>query len=179
VSYDHIVKALAAYIRTLKTQDSPFDQHLRGHSTLSAQAERGFNRFVESGCASCHFYVNMAGPIPGLVFEVGEGFYELFPNHLGSKYDAKYGLADDIGRYQVTGDDTDKHMWRVASLRNVALTGPYFHNGSVQTLDEAIRVMGKVQLKKDLADDIVADIAAFLNTLSGEFPQQTMPRLPE
>ena len=180
LNYDNVVKSLAAYVRTLKTQDSPFDQYLRGNTAdFSEQAKRGFHQYIELGCASCHFWVNMAGPVPGLAFQVGEGFYELFPNHTGSKYDAMYGLTDDIGRYQVTGDETDKLMWRVASLRNVALTGPYFHNGSVDTLEEAIRVMAKVQLRHELAEDIVADIAAFLNTLSGEFPEQTMPRLPE
>ncbi len=179
INYDNIVKALAAYIRTLKTQDSAFDQYLRGNvEMLSAQAKRGFDQFIEIGCASCHFWVNMAGPVPGLAFEVGEGFYELFPNHTGSKYDDLYGLTDDIGRYTVTGEETDKLMWRVSTLRNVAITGPYFHNGSVDTLEEAIRVMATVQLKKQLNDDVVADIAAFLNTLTGEFPQQTMPRLP-
>lgn len=180
VSYDSIVKSLATYLRTLKTQDSPFDQHLRGNSTaLSDAAKRGFHQYIEVGCASCHFWVNMAGPVPGVAFQVGEGFYELFPNHTGSKYDAMYGLTDDIGRYQVTGDETDKLMWRVSSLRNVALTGPYFHNGSVDNLDEAIRVMAKVQLRYELPEAIVRDIAAFLETLSGEFPEQTMPRLPE
>ena len=180
VNYDNIVKSLATYLRTFKTQDSLFDQHLRGNtSALSDAAKRGFHQYVEIGCASCHFWVNMAGPVPGVAFQVGEGFYELFPNHTGSKYDAMYGLTDDIGRYQVMGDETDKLMWRVSSLRNVALTGPYFHNGSVDELDEAIRVMAKVQLRYELAEDIVRDIAAFLETLSGEFPEQTMPRLPD
>ena len=179
LNYDNIVKSLAAYIRTLKTQDSAFDQYLRGDETaISDQAKRGFHEFIELGCASCHFYVNMAGPIPGLAFQMGEGFYELFPNHVGSKYDEMYGLTEDIGRYQVTGDETDKLMWRVSTLRNIADTGPYFHTGTVDTLEEAIRVMGKVQLEHDLADDIVADIAAYLNTLTGEFPEQTMPRIP-
>ena len=180
LNYDNVVKSLGAYLRTLKTQDSPFDQYLRGNTAaLSEQAKHGFHQYIELGCASCHFWVNMAGPVPGLAFEVGEGFYELFPNYTGSRYDAMYGLTDDIGRYQVTGDETDKLMWRVSSLRNVALTGPYFHNGSVDSLEEAIRVMGKVQLRHELAEDIVADIAEFLKTLSGEFPEQTMPRLPE
>jgi len=180
LNYDNIVNALAAYIRTLKTQDSAFDQYLRGNKDmLSKQAQRGFEQFIELGCASCHFWVNMAGPVPGLAFEEGEGFYELFPNHTGSKYDAIYGLTDDIGRFQVTGEETDKLMWRVSTLRNIAVTGPYFHNGSVDTLDEAIRVMAKVQLRQQLDDNIVNDIAAFLNTLTGDFPQQSMPRLPQ
>jgi cytochrome c peroxidase len=69
-------------------------------------------------------------------------------------------------------------MWRVPSLRNLTFTAPYFHNGSVTSLDEAVRVMGKTQLNKDLSDAQVRDIVAFLGALDGEFPQQTMPRLP-
>lgn len=179
VSFANIAKALAAYLRTLVTQDSDFDQYLRGHqAAISDQAKRGFELYVESGCASCHFWVNMAGPVPGLAFQMGEGFYELFPNYKGGELDAKYGLVDDIGRYAVTGVDTDKHMWRVAGLRNVAVTAPYFHTGSVPTLEDAVRVMAKVQLKKDFTAQQVDDVAAFLRTLTGRFPDQWLPRLP-
>ena len=179
ISYAHIAKALAAYLRTLVTSDSPFDQYLRGNKTaLSEQAHQGFQQFIETGCASCHFWVNLAGPVPGLAFEMGEGFYELFPNYLGSEYDQKYNLLADVGRIQVTGIKTDDRMWRVASLRNVAVTAPYFHNGAVATLEEAIRVMAKVQLKLELTEVQVANIAAFLNSLTGEFPRQSLPRLP-
>jgi len=69
-------------------------------------------------------------------------------------------------------------MWRVPTLRNIALTAPYFHNGSVTELEEAVKVMGKTQLGRDLSDEQAADIAAFLEALTGEFPTQTMPRLP-
>jgi cytochrome c peroxidase len=69
-------------------------------------------------------------------------------------------------------------MWKVPTLRNIALTAPYFHNGTVGTLDEAVRVMAKVQLNKDLSDEQVTDIVAFLSALTGEFPEQPMPRLP-
>jgi cytochrome c peroxidase len=85
---------------------------------------------------------------------------------------------DDTGRHDATKNDADKHMWRVPTLRNIALTAPYFHNGAVATLDEAVRVMAKTQLNKDLSDAEVADITAFLEALTGEFPAQTMPRLP-
>ncbi|TPW17365.1 MAG: cytochrome c peroxidase, partial [Halothiobacillaceae bacterium] len=87
-------------------------------------------------------------------------------------------LLADVGRIQVTGIKTDDRMWRVASLRNVAVTAPYFHNGAVATLEEAIRVMAKVQLKLELTEVQVANIAAFLNSLTGEFPRQSLPRLP-
>ncbi|VAW88280.1 Cytochrome c551 peroxidase [hydrothermal vent metagenome] len=179
VNYDNISKSLAAYLRSLVTNDSAFDQYLRGNqNAISTAAKKGMEQFIEVGCASCHFWVNMAGPIPGLAFQMGEGFYELFPNHLGSEYDARYQLTDDVGRIKVTGEQYDRHMWRVASLRNIALTAPYFHNGAVGTLDEAVRVMAMAQYKKRLPEKTVEEITAFLNTLTGNFPIQTMPRLP-
>lgn len=175
----NIAKALAAYLRTLVTQDSAFDQYLRGHEqALSPQAKRGFEVYVDSGCASCHFWVNLAGPVPGLAFAMGEGFYELFPNYLGSAFDARYQLTQDVGRVTISGDETDKHMWRVTGLRNVAITAPYFHNGSVTTLAEAVRVMAKTQLNKDFTDEQIADVVAFLQSLTGRFPEPRVPRLP-
>ncbi len=179
LSYDTITQALAAYIRTLRTPDSDFDRYLRGdEKAISRQAKRGYEAFIEVGCASCHFWVNLSGPVPGLAFEMGEGFYELFPNYPNTKDEARYRLADDIGRYNVTKDETDRRMWRVPVLRNVALTAPYFHNGSVKTLEEAIRVMGATQLNKRLTRDQIADIAAFLHTVSGRFPTHRFPKLP-
>ncbi|NOY62786.1 MAG: c-type cytochrome [Gammaproteobacteria bacterium] len=176
----NISKALATYIRTLNTPNGPFDRYLNGDSSaISDTAVRGFERFIETGCASCHFWVNLAGPVPGLAFQMGEGFYELFPNYVGSRYDELYQLTKDIGRYLVTGVETDRRMWRVPTLRNVALTAPYFHNGRVKTLDEAVRVMAKVELGKELTQPQVDELVAFLQTLTGEFPLQTMPRLPQ
>lgn len=179
VSYTNIAKAIATYERTLLTPDSPYDRYLRGDKqAISAQAKRGLDEFQKVQCVSCHFWVNMAGPVPGLAFQMGEGFYELFPNYQGSAYDKQYQLADDLGRYNVTGIESDRRMWRVMSLRNVAVTAPYFHNGTVKKLEEAVRVMGKTQLNVDLTDQQVQDITVFLNTLTGKFPEQKMPRLP-
>ncbi len=179
VNYTNIAKAIATYERTLVTPDSPYDRYLRGDKrAISAQAKRGLEEFQKVQCVSCHFWVNMAGPVPGLAFQMGEGFYELFPNYKGSAYEQQYQLADDIGRYNVTGIESDRRMWRVMSLRNVAVTAPYFHNGTVKKLDEAVRVMGKTQLNVDLTDQQVQDITVFLNTLTGKFPEQKMPRLP-
>jgi len=178
LSYDTITRALASYVRTLRTPDSDFDRFLRGdEGAISKQARRGYDEFIETGCASCHFWVNLSGPVPGLAFKMGEGFYELFPNYPGTKDEEKYQLADDIGRNNVTKDETDRRMWRVPVLRNVALTAPYFHNGQVKTLEEAIRVMGTTQLGKDLTRAQLEDIAAFLHTVSGRFPEQRFPQL--
>jgi len=176
VSYDNMAKAIAAFERTLITRNSPFDQYLAGDKkALSAQALRGMQAFEKHSCNACHSGANFAGPTS---LPMGEGFYQKFPM-VASKYDAQYQLTDDKGRYEVTKDKADMNMWRVPSLRNIALTAPYFHNGSVATLEEAVRVMGKTQLNADISDKDVADITAFLETLNGEFPAISMPRLPD
>lgn len=176
ISYDTIAQALASYLRTLITPNSPFDRYKNGdEAALSPQARRGLQTFQSVGCSACHFGDNFSGPpVP-----MGEGFYELFPNYLGSVYDQKYHLVtDDQGRYEVTQDPIHKRLFRMPSLRNVALTAPYFHTGSVATLEEAVRVMAKTQLDKDLSDKQVQDISAFLHALSGELPDETPPDLP-
>jgi len=179
VSYKNINRALASFIRSLRTPDSAFDQYLEGNQqAISRAAKRGFKTFVDSGCASCHFWVNLSGPVPGLAFEMGEGFYELFPNYPGTKDESHYRLSDDLGRYTVTNDSTDRRMWRVPVLRNIAVTAPYFHNGSVTTLEEAIHVMARTQLDREFSDKQAKDVAAFLETLTGKFPDMILPRLP-
>lgn len=175
VSADNAAKAVAAFERTLVTPNAPYDRFVKGDtSALDAQQQRGMNTFAELGCTSCHAGANFSGP----ALPLGTGFFMKFPTYTGSAYDAKYHLLDDTGRHQVTGNAADEHMWRVPTLRNVALTAPYFHNGSVPTLDDAVRVMAKTQLNKELSDAQVADVVAFLNGLSGEFPEIAMPRLP-
>ena len=109
----------------------------------------------------------------------GTGFYQKFPMFPGSEFDAKYGLTKDGGRFEVTKEERDRNFWRVPTWRNIALTGPYFHNGSVEKLDEAVRVMAKTQLNKKLPEPQVQDIVAFLTALNGVTPKQTMPKLPK
>jgi cytochrome c peroxidase len=175
INIDNAVKAVAAYERTLITPNSPFDRYVKGEEkALTEQQIKGMNTFAELGCNSCHSGANFSGP----TLPVGTGFFQKFPTFPGSSYDQKYKLLEDSGRFQVTQNENDKHMYRVPTLRNIALTAPYFHNGQVPTLDEAVRVMGKTQLDKDLSEAQILDLVAFLNTLSGEFPQQTLPRLP-
>ena len=178
-TFDEAVKAIASFIRTLVTPDSDFDRYIRGDKTaLSEQARHGLIRFKEVGCMSCHFGANFAGPAPGPNLKMGDGFYELFPNFVGSKYDAEYKLTDDIGRFAYSHDPGEKRMFRLPTLRNIALTAPYFHNGSVSTLSEAVRLMERTELNLPISDQDVADIVAFLDSLTGHFPQMNMPRLP-
>jgi cytochrome c peroxidase len=171
VSGEHLAKAMASFERSLLATGSPFDRYMRGDANaLSESAKRGMQAFNDVGCLACHFGTNFAGPAPGPALGLGDGFYELFPNHLGTKYEMRYRLADDRGRFEYTGEPNEKYMWRVPPLRNIAQTAPYFHNGSVNTLPEAVRVMAKTQLKKELSEETVRDIVAFLNSLTGSTP---------
>ncbi len=175
VSYDNMAKAIASYERTLITENSPFDRHMKGDkSAMSDKAIAGMKRFNQIGCSGCHSGVNFAGP----ALETGTGFFQKFPVY-NNPLIAKYKLTDDKGRYEVTRDKADINSWRVPSLRNIATTAPYFHNGSVKTLNEAVRVMAASQLNKQLSDSEIDEIVAFLESLTGEFPEQTMPRLPD
>lgn len=176
VSYDNIAKAIAAYERTLITPNSPFDRFQRGdQAALTAEAQRGMKLVEEVGCTGCHNGPNFAGP----ALPTGQGFFQKFPIYTRNEYVKKYNLADDKGRFTLTKNPDDRNFWRVPMWRNIALTAPYFHNGSVKTLPDAVRVMAKTQLNKDLTTDEVSDIVAFLNSLTGEFPAQTLPRLPD
>lgn len=176
ISIGNVVKAIAAYERTLITPNSPYDRYVKGNKTaLTAQQVRGMKTVQEVGCTSCHMGANFSGP----TLPEGTGFYQKFPTFTGSEYDTKYNLLKDMGRFDVTKKDADKHFYRVPTWRNVAITAPYFHNGSVKTLDEAVRVMAKTQLNKVLTDEQVKDIVSFLDSLTGEFPKQTMPVLPQ
>lgn len=175
VSIDNLAKAIAAYERTLVTRNSPFDRYIKGNKkALNADQIAGMEKFKSLGCVACHSGVNFAGP----ALPMGTGFFQKFPVFPGSPYDKKYKLTDDKGRFDVTKNAADKNMWRVPTLRNVAMTAPYFHNGKVKTLDEAVRVMAKTQLNKDINDEEAKPLVAFLSSLTGEFPTQTMPRLP-
>jgi len=154
ITKDNATKAIASYERTLITPHSPYDKYAAGDtSALTAQQVRGLHKVQELGCTSCH-----SGP----AFN-GPGVFQPFPIHSNPVFAAKYHFKDDKGLAEVTKKADDEHLWKVPTLRNIALTAPYFHNGSVKTLDEAVVVMAKTQLDKDLSTTEVADIVAFLN----------------
>jgi cytochrome c peroxidase len=169
ITKDNATKAIAAYERTLITPNSAYDKYVSGNKdAMTATQIRGMQKAVELGCTSCH-----SGP----AFN-GPGAFQKFPVIPNGELDAQYHFSKDLGRAEVTKNEADKHLWKVPTLRNVSLTAPYFHNGSVKTLDAAVKIMAKLQLNKDLSDADTADIVAFLNALSGVFPVQTMPSLP-
>jgi cytochrome c peroxidase len=172
---DNAAKAIAAYERTLITPGSAYDRYVTGDSTaLTAHQVRGMRLFAGVGCGNCHQGPNFSGPtLPN-----GTPFLMKFPTFPSSPYVAAYDLAKDEGRFESTGREADKHLWRVPTLRNLAYTAPYMHNGAVKTLPDAVRVMASAQLNRTLADGEVSDIVAFLESLTGPFPDQQMPRLP-
>ena len=175
MTVDHAAKAVAAFERTLITPNSAYDKYVKGDKTaMSDQQVRGMEKFASSGCTSCHSGAAFNGP----QMKLGEGFFTKFPTFADSEYVTRYKLADDKGRQEVTGNSADANMFRTPTLRNITDTAPYFHNGSVNDLAEAVRVMAKTQLKKDLPDADIQDIVAFLGALTGEYPEITMPRLP-
>jgi cytochrome c peroxidase len=175
ITMDNAAKAIAAYERTLITPNSAYDRYVNGDKdALSAAAVRGMTTFELVGCVSCHSGPAFAGP----TMPPGSGLFMKFPTFDGKEKIAQYGLLEDEGRSVATGNAADKYFWRVPTLRNLVYTAPYFHNGAVKSLDESVRIMAEAQLNKDLSDEQVADIVAFLESLTGEFPTQTMPRLP-
>ena len=175
VDEDTIAKAIAAYERTLITPNSPYDRFVKGEqSALNATQQRGMQTFDAVGCTQCHSGANFSGPS----LPTGQAFLVKFPLFTENSYVEQYQLLADKGRGEQTGKAEDEHLWRVPTLRNLTYTAPYFHNGSVKSLPEAVRVMGSTQLNKKLTDQQTNDIVAFLQSLTGPFPQQTMPRLP-
>ena len=152
---EYIKDALAQFLRSLITP-SRFDRYLRGDSTaITPEEKAGYAKFKAFGCVACHQGVN-----------VGGNMYQKF----GAMRELP-GLAPagaDLGRYQLTGREADRHVFRVPSLRNVALTAPYFHNGSVDTLEEAVDVMFKYQLGRAASARDKELIVRFLHTLNGE-----------
>ena len=175
VTYDNIAKAIAAYERTLITPNSRFDQYLLGKIELTRKEINGMETFTSLGCIRCHKGPNMAGP----VMPNGEIFFQWFPA-FPNPYIDEFKLVDDLGYNNGKEGDLKvrRGKWRVPSLRNIANTAPYFHNGSVKTLNKAVRVMARSQLNRELTDYEADVLEAFLKTLTGEYSIQTTPVLP-
>ncbi|MFN3986576.1 MAG: cytochrome-c peroxidase [Rhodocyclaceae bacterium] len=157
-----IAAALAAYERSLVTPNAPFDRYLRGDiAALTADEAEGYARFKRLGCASCHQGVNIGGNLYQRFGVMGDYFA-----------DRGAPTRADLGRYNVTGDEADRHVFKVPSLRNVALTAPYFHDAGADTLEEAVDIMGRYQLGRPLTAEDRRLIVAFLRSLTGELPQE-------
>ncbi|MBM4357322.1 MAG: cytochrome-c peroxidase [Deltaproteobacteria bacterium] len=164
VSYGNLANAIGAFERRLVTP-SRWDKFLEGDkSALSDQEKEGLALFVRTGCPGCH-----SGPAVG-----GGSFQKL-------GLIKPYPDQSDLGRFKVTKSEADKMVFRVPSLRNVEKTGPYFHNGSIATLEEAVKLMAHHQLGKDLTAPEVGLIVTFLKTLTGDLPLDyaKAPELPK
>ena len=156
-------RALAAYQATLVTP-APFDRFLAGDDrALTERQKVGLRTFISTGCAGCH---------NGALF----GGTQFRKFGLVKDYWIETGAAKpDTGRFAITKKDEDKYVFRVPMLRNVARTAPYFHDGSVDSLDRAVKIMGAVQLGRTLDDATVSLISAFLESLTGEVPAHYAP----
>jgi cytochrome c peroxidase len=168
LTYANIANAIGAFERTLITT-SRFDNYLAGDiNALNEQEKKGLQTFMNAGCNACHMTATFGGNMYQK-FGVTKNYWEA----TGSK-------TKDEGRYQVTKNESDKYFFKVPSLRNVTRTYPYFHDGSVWDLKEAVSIMGELQLGKKLNDEEVNDIVVFLETLTGELPAHAkiLPTLP-
>ena len=150
LTYDNMARAIGAFERRLITPGR-FDAFMRGDlDALDATEQRGLATFMSVGCTTCHM-----GPAVGGTTYRKLGF--IFPY-----------ATEDPGREKVTGDPADRHVFKVPSLRNVAETGPWFHDGSIESLEEVVRLMGYHQIGLRLEEEQVDDIVAFLRALTGE-----------
>ena len=156
ITMQNITDAIAEFEKTLITPNSPFDRYLNGdENAISSQAKRGWEAFKSNGCIACHQGQNVGGTMYQKI-----GIFEPYPNQ------------ENLGRYEITKIESDKMVFKVPSLRNVAKTAPYYHDGSIPTLDACVQFMAYYQLGRFLDQQTVDDIVAFLESLTGEFNEQ-------
>jgi len=164
LTYDNMGNAIGAFERTLVTTGR-WDAFLGGEDGALTEAEKeGLNAFLDTGCTACH-----SGPYLGGNMYQKVGLVKPWPNQ------------KDLGRFEVTNNDADKMMFKSPGLRNIAMTGPYFHDGSVADLTEAVSMMAEYQLGKELSAETSASIVTFLKALDGELPKDKIakPELPQ
>lgn len=152
ITFLNFGKAIGAFERTLITP-SKFDEFLKGNDKALSDAEiKGLTTFRDVGCVACHSGATVGGQMYQKL-----GLVKPYP-------------TEDLGRFEVTKSEVDKYVFKVPSLRNIAKTGPYFHDGKVKTLEEAVTLMGTHQLGRDLRPEQVSEIVTFLNSLTGKIP---------
>lgn len=164
LSIDNLQDALVTYERSLVTPNARFDRYLRGETNaITADEKEGYRLFKVYGCTACHQGVGVGGNMYQKVGVMGDYF-------------AVRGKVQpaDLGRYNSTGAERDRHMFRVPSLRNVALTAPYLHDGNVKTLEATVKGMSKFMLGRPIAPQDIALIVKFLHTLSGEYQDRPL-----
>jgi cytochrome c peroxidase len=164
----NIKDAIATFERALYTPNARFDKYLRGDTNAITAAEKaGYELFKSVGCIACHQGIGVGGNM----FQV----FGVLQNYFADRGNITQA---DLGRFNVTGDAQDRHVFKVPSLRNVAVTPPYLHDGSVDQLEEMVAVMAKYQLGRTLPPEETELIVMFLKTLTGEY-KGTLLTLPE
>ncbi len=163
ITLDRVTDVIAEFERTLVTPNSRFDKWLTGdEDALTSDELEGYQLFKSNGCAGCH-----NGPAAGATLFQKMGIVSAYETDNPAQ-----------GRYAVTGKESDRMVFKVPTLRNIELTYPYFHDGSVSTLEEAVQVMGDIQVGRRFTNVETAKIVSFLKTLTGDQPNFALPRLP-
>jgi cytochrome c peroxidase len=166
VNFDNMAKAIEVFEATLITPNAPFDLFLKGdEQSLKAVEKEGLQLFMNKGCGSCHNGVNIGGT-------------SYFPFGVREVPTDEVRPPKDVGRFQVTNTAADRYVFKSPSLRNIALTPPYFHSGKVWELADAVTIMGTAQLGVALSPAEAKKITSFLRTLTGDQPQVVHPVLP-
>ena len=165
VTFDNMAEAIEAFEATLITPDSRFDQYLKGgDNALNATEKEGLKLFMDKGCAPCHSGINMGGT----------GYFSFGV----VKRPKEEIMVGDLGLFKVTGTKGDEYVFKSPSLRNIALTPPYFHSGKVWSLKEAVQVMGSAQIVATITEEEATKIVGFLKTTTGVQPKVEYPILP-
>ncbi len=158
-----IADVISTFEETLTTPNSRFDQWLRGNDAALSRKEReGYELFKSAGCTTCHNGINVGGTSFQKIGRV-------------NPFETK---SDHRGREEFTNDEYDRNVFKVPTLRNIELTAPYFHDGQAKTLEEAIKIMGHVQLGIEFTPEEIEKMIAFLKTLTGRIPKIEPPELP-
>ena len=166
ISLTNVQKAIAVFEATLITPNAPFDRFLKGQTdALTPRQKEGLSLFMDKGCSACHNGVNVGGGMYAPFGVVEKPGTDLLP-------------PGDTGRFTVTNTASDKYVYKVPTLRNIALTAPYFHTGKSWDLRQAVSVMGTSQLGTQLKSDEIDKITDFLGSLTGDQPQVVYPILP-
>ena len=158
INRGNVKNAIAEFVKSLNTPNSRFDRWLKGDkNALNAKEKRGYALFKDYGCSSCHQGAN-----------VGGNMFQVF-GVLNDYFKRRGNITDaDLGRYNITGNDEDRHAFKVPSLRMAAMTAPYLHDGNAATLRDAVNAMFEFQLGREAPDKDKEAIVAFIKTLVGE-----------
>lgn len=160
ITFGNLTNAIGAFERTLMPE-SRFDQYLEGdQAALTTQEKKGLKNFIDSGCVTCH-----SGPALGGQMLQKFGLFHDYWKHTASE-------DVDLGLFDISERESEKYFFKVPGLRNIVHTAPYFHDGSVKDLNAAVHIMGKLQRNVELSEAQVADIVAFLGSLSSDIPEE-------